>query len=247
VFTVKNSILFLVLLLAAAWALALGDKGGKKAPSTKVVDAGSFGVFMNGKRIATEKFHIEQGADIGTITSEIKLDDGTTKAEQTAEMHVAANGELRLYKWRSTVPNKEESVIEPKNEFLVEHLTGADQKKRDVPYILPLSTVVLDDNFFSQRELLIWRYLASGCVPKENQLACGPSHFGILVPRQHLATNTTVELLGRDTITTLKGAARELNKIKLDADGVSWLIWVDDDYKVLKMSIPSGHVEVWRD
>jgi hypothetical protein len=38
-----------------------------------------------------------------------------------------------------------------------------------------------------------------------------------------------------------------LNKLVLDSDGVQWLIWVDDDYKVVKMSIPSSNVEVWRD
>jgi len=242
--------LFLAILLVAVstCALAFGDrdKDKDKKNSTRVVDTGSFGVFMNGKRIATEKFRIEQGPDVGTINSEIKVEDGDNKAEQTAEMQVAQNGQLRLYKWKSTVPTREESIVEPKDEFLVEHLITADQKKKDVPYILPLSTVILDDNFFSHRELLVWRYLASGCVPKDNQLACGPSHFGILVPHQHMAANTVLELLGRDKI-TVKNTERELNKISMDADGVQWLIWVDDDYKVIKMAIPSSKVEVWGD
>lgn len=241
----KKVILPLILALAAAFAWGLGDKDKKTAP-VRVVDSGSFGVFLNGKRIATEKFHIEQGSELGTITSEIKVDDGTNKAEQTAEMQVATNGELRFYRWRSTLPEKEESVVEPKDQFLIEHLTQADQKKRDVPYILPLSTIVLDDNFFSHRELLIWRYLASSCMPKEYQLNCGPGRFGILVPRQHMAATTSVELVGRDKI-NVKTGQKELNKIKLDADGVQWLIWVDDDYKVVKMAIPSNNVEVLRD
>lgn len=241
----KRLILPLIVALVAALAWGLGDKD-KKTQSSKVVDAGTFGVFLNGKRIGTEKFHIEQGSELGTITSEIKVDDGNSKAEQSAEMQIAANGELRVYKWHSTVPAKEESIVEPKEQLLVEHLTEADQKKRDVPYLLPLSTVILDDNFFSHRELLIWRYLASGCVPRDNTLACGPSHFGVLVPRQHMAANTTVELVGRDKI-TVKNTEREFNKVKIDADGVQWLVWVDDSYKVIKMSIPSGNIEVWRD
>lgn len=233
----------------ASCVLAAGDKDkdkDKKNSSSKVVDSGSFGVFMDGKRIATEKFRIEQGADIGIINSEIKVDDGNNKAEQSAEMQVANNGELRLYKWRSTVPTHEETIVEPKENFLIEHLTTADQKKRDVPYILPLTTVILDDFFFSHRELLVWRYLASGCLRKDDQLACGASHFGILVPRQHLAANTVVELLGREKI-TLKSGEKEFNKIKLDADGTTWLFWVDDDYKVVKIAIPSNKVEVLRD
>ena len=245
----KNLIRTFIFLLAATCAWGVGDKD-KKASSSRVVDSGSFGVFLNGKRIATEKFNIEQSTDLGTITSEIKVDDGANKAEQSAEMQVAANGDLRVYKWRSTLPEKEESIIEPKEQFLVEHVTMADQKKRDVPYILPLSTIILDDNFFSHRELLIWRYLAASCIPKDNQLSCGPANFGILVPHQHMAANTTVELVGRDRIAFKnadKSTERELNKIKLDADGVQWFVWLDDNYKVLKMTIPSMNVEVWRE
>jgi len=245
---VKKLTALLTVLMMASVLWAIGDKDkDKKSAGSKIVDSGSFGIFMNGKRIATEKFRIEQGPEVGTINSEIKVDDGNTKAEQSAEMQIATNGELRLYKWRSTVPSHEESIVEPKEDFLVEHLTSSDQKKRDVPYILPLTTVILDDNFFSHRELLIWRYLAGGgCVQKDNQIACGPSHFGVLVPRQHLAANTTVELVGPDKI-TIRSTERELNKIKMDADGVQWFFWVDDDYKVIKIAIPSNNVEVIRD
>ena len=246
------------MLMAASCVLSAGDRD-KKAPSSKLLDSGSFGIFLNGKRIATEKFRIEQNADVGTLNSEIKVDDGTTRAEQSAEMQVAPNGELRMYKWHSTTPSHEESVVEPKEDFLIEHLISADQKKRDVPYILPLTTIILDDNFFSHRELLAWRYLTSGCVVQEvkpqdasaskpagKDLVCTLSHFGVLVPRQHLAANTTVELLGREKI-TLKNVQVELNKMKIDADGIQWFLWLDDDYKVMKIEIPSNNVEVLRD
>lgn len=248
---VKKLIAFLTVLMLASSVWAAGDRDkdkdkDKKNSPNKVVDSGSFGVFLNGKRIATEKFRIEQGPDVGTVNSEIKVDDGTNKAEQSAEMQVATNGELRIYKWHSTVPTHEETIVEPKDDFLIEHLTTSDQKKRDVPYILPLTTVILDDNFFSQRELLVWRYLASGCIRKEDQLACGPSHFGILVPHQHLAANSVVELVGRDKI-SIKGVEKEFNKIKLDSDGVIWLFWVDDEYKIMKIAVPASNVEVLRD
>src|ERR1700746_2315961 len=135
-------------------------------------------------------------------------------------MQVSANGELRLYRWRSTVPSREESIVEPKDDFLIEHLISADQKKQDVPYILPLTTVILDDNFFSQRELLAWRYLTSGCFmedvksedkaaaakgPAIKQRVCTPSHFGVLVPRQHMAANMTMELVQREKIMVKNG------------------------------------------
>ena len=252
----KSSIIMTAVLSAAFVAgasLSASDnhKSSDKQPA-KVVDSGTFGIFVKGKRVGTEKFRIEQKADYSVATSEIKVEDGNTRADQSSEMQIQSNGELRSYSWRSTQPQKEETTIEPKDQLLMEHVVPADQKKMDVPHVLPLTTVILDDNFFSQREILVWRYLATGCLPKQGPealLMCGPSHFGVLVPHQHLASNVVVELLGRDKI-TYKGTSREANKIRIDADGVQWFLWVgepDEQYKVLKMSIPANDVEVVRD
>jgi hypothetical protein len=244
----------LILVLAATCAFARDkdkDKDkDKKADAAHVVDSGSFGIFLNGKRVGTEKFNIEQATDLGIITADLKVDDGSNKAEQHSEMRVAPDGKLKIYKWQSTVPDHEESIVEAKDDFLVEHVTAADQKKLDVPYILPLTTVILDDNFFSQRELLLWRYLIQGgCKVENGERLCGPAHFGALVPQQHISINTVVELLGRDKI-SVNGVEKELNKFKIDTDGVPWFVWMDDmenNYKVLKMSIPSSNIEVVRD
>lgn len=253
----KKLMAMLAIILMAAWAFAVDKDRDKEKEKKSTVDSGTFGIYLSGKRIGTEKFTIEQQAGDGIATAEISVDDGSNKAEQNSELRVGADGSLKLYKWRSTLPTKEESIIEPKDEFLVEHMTTAEQKKRDVPYILPLSTVILDDNFFSHRELLLWRYLATGCIrvpapipgqppAPDTHYQCGPAHFGILVPHQHQAGSTAVEPLGPDKV-TVKNTERTLNKFKVDTDGVQWMIWVDDDYKVVKMSIPASNVEVWRD
>lgn len=239
-------IVFALLLTTVCFGSDKDKPKDKKTAPAQTVDSGSFGIFLNGKRVGTEKFSIEQDADLGIISAELRVDDGSTKAEQHSEMRVAPDGKLKIYKWQSMVPDHEESVVEAKDDFLVEHLTAADQKKQDVPYILPLTTVILDDNFFSHREVLLWRYLQTGCELKNGNRDCGPSHFGALVPQQHIAINTTVELLGRDK-TTINGVEKELNKFKLDADGVPWFLWMEDNYKVLKMTIPSGNIEVVRD
>lgn len=246
----NKAIVWICLLLASAFALASDKPKDKDKEKKGAIDEGSFGIYLNGKRIGTEKFTVEKQADEGILTAEISVDDGTNKAEQSSEMRVGADGTLRIYKWRSTLPTREESILEPKDEFLVEHVTTADQKKHDTPYVLPLSTVILDDNFFSQRELLLWRYLQTGCIVQpDGARKCGPSHFGILIPRQQSATSSVVELVGRDKI-TFKGAEKELNKFKVDMNGVQWFIWMDDpenNYKVLKMAIPSSNIEVLRD
>lgn len=239
----KTGVLFLAVLVLAC-SVHARQKGKKE--TGKVVDAGSFGIFVNGKRIGTETFHIEERSDVSIANSQIKVDDGTQKADQNSEMQITPKGELRLYTWKSTGAAKEESVVEPKEDFLVQHLTPADQKKQDIPYVLPLSTVILDDNFFSHREMLVWRYLATGCERKDTQLVCGPGHFGVLVPRQHTSASAVMELVGLEK-TKVKGLDVELNKIKLDSDGVQWILWVDDQYKVVKMAVPASNVEIIRD
>jgi hypothetical protein len=231
--------------MAATMFLGASDQKDKKAAS-KVADSGSFGIFVSGRRIGTETFHIEQRGDINVATSEIKVDDGKSKASQTAEMQVSPKGELRSYSWHSTLPQKEETSVEAKDQLLIEHVVPVDQKKLDLPHVLPLNTAILDDNFFSHREILIWRYLATGCLIKNNERLCGPSSFGILVPQQHLAANVTVELIGRDKI-NVKGQDVEVNKIKMESEGIVWMLWVGDDFKVMKMSVPANNVEVVRD
>ena len=244
-----KTILFISMLLTA-FCLGASDKDkdkDKDKKSAKVVDSGSFGIFLNGKRVGTETFSIEQRAEFSVATSQIKVDDGNIKADQTAEMQVNPKGELVSYTWRATAPQKEESTVEPKDQLLMEHITPSDLKKQDLPHVLPISTVILDDNFFSQRELLVWRYLATGCLQKPNEgLVCGPSRFGTLVPHQHTAGEATMELIGNEKV-IIKGVERDSNKIKLDTDGVQWLLWVSDDYKVIKMTVAASNVEIVRD
>jgi hypothetical protein len=241
-------IILVILAVLTATSVFANDQRDKKAGDSKVWDSGSFGIFVNGKRIGTEKFTIEQRTpEMSVASSEITVDDGRSRVTQTAEMHVTPKGELLSYVWKGLTPQKEQSTVEPKDQLLVEHVVPANDKKMDVPYLLPTSTVILDDNFFSHRELLVWRYLATGCVMKPNEgRMCAPSHFGILVPHQHLSASALMELSGREKI-TVKGQEQELNKFKIDSDGVVWNLWVNDDYKVMKITVPSGNVEVVRD
>lgn len=243
-----TKVLLLSLAVLAATMVFGKDQKEAKTGGSKVWDSGSFGIFVNGKRIGTEKFTIEQrGPDLSVANSEITVDDGRGKVTQTAEMHLTPKGELLSYVWKGLTPQKEQSTVEAKDQLLVEHVIPATEKKMDVPYLLPPSTVILDDNFFSHRELLVWRYLTSGCVTKPNEgRLCTPSHFGILVPHQHISASALMALTGREKI-TVKGHEQELNKFTIDSDGVVWNLWVSDDYKVIKMTVPSGNVEVVRD
>ncbi len=249
--------------LVAAGSLHAGDKD-KTADKLehKIVDSGSFGIYLGGRRIGTETFKIEQRPDFGIVTSELKVNDGKGQAVQNTEMRVTPNGELRSYTWHSTVPQVEEASVEPQNDLLIEHLLFADQKKKDVQHMLPSSTAILDNNFFSQREVLLWRYLQTGCVWKEGQgRMCGPSSYAILVPQDHSSANATMNYIGVEKV-TVKGIEKVLSKVSLqlgdpkqlvimnghaESDSGQWVLWVDDQYKIVKITVVGSNFEVVRD
>jgi hypothetical protein len=251
-----KGILLSAVLFYAIWLNAKDkDKG---ASATKIADSGSFGIYLDGKRVGTETFKIEDRGEYSIASAELKIDDGETKATQTSEMQLMPNGELRSYVWRAISPAKEEASVEPSDKLLVEHVIPADLKKVDVPHILPLSTVILDDNFFSHRELLLWRYVRTSC---NQQLVCGPANFGVLVPHQHLAANAIMQLVGRDKV-TVNGTVRELSKLTLqttapkgmvvmngaqEAEPGQWQLWVDERFRVIKMTVTGSTVEIVRD
>jgi hypothetical protein len=55
-----------------------------------------------------------------------------------------------------------------------------------------------------------------------------------------------MEIVGPEKL-IFKGQEKQVNKLKLDSDGVIWLLWVGEDYKVLKMAVPATNIEVVRD
>ncbi len=228
-------------------ALSLPAVSGKKTQAGKIVDAGSFGIFLNGRRVGTETFQIEQRGDINVATSEVTVDDGQTKAKQNSELRLAADGGLRRYEWRELSPGKGQTVVEPANEFLVQHVSaGPGGKSEDQPYILTPTTAILDDYFFSHRELLTWRYLATGCTGKDAQCRLVRTQFGVLVPRQRMSLSVTLDYSGREKV-TVKGADRELDRFNLQSEGMDWAMWFDETHKLIRIWIPAEKIEIVRD
>ncbi|MGH9651232.1 MAG: hypothetical protein ACRD3I_12275, partial [Terriglobales bacterium] len=168
--------LWLVAVVAALVLAAPGMGAGKKDKPEKtgeIVDSGSFGVFVGGKRVATEKFKIEK-RDEGNLTrSELMVDDGKQKASQTSELQLSSVGDLQSYSWKEQSPGKSETRVEPKDTFLMEYMTpNPSEKPQEVPFFLPRSTAILEDYFFTHRELLAWRYLGAGCRLGLGQTSC---------------------------------------------------------------------------
>lgn len=217
-----------------------------KIPSAQVVDTGSFGVYINGKRVATETFKIEQRPDGSTARSELKVQDGSM---QRSEMELTPRGDIVRYGWQQVAPSKAEVSVVPKDEFLSEVVNaGPNQKAFTVPHLVSPSTPILEDNFFVHREILMWRYLAAGCAPKPEGLKCStaPQQFGVLIPVQHTSETVTIDFKAKENI-PIKGKDIECNTFRMKSDNGEWLVYMDNQQKLVRITATDAGLEVLRD
>jgi hypothetical protein len=235
-------------LLTGSTTAAASGKDDKTAP--QMVDSGSFGVFMQGHRVATETFSIHQSGSGSTIVSEFKSEAGADKAVQTSEWQMTASGELKKYEWKEVSPGQSQAVVLPNQEFLIERFkSGPQDKELEQPFMLPTSSSLLDDYFFVQREVLAWKYLASSCKQDKGALQCPLKQhvqFGALNPHARASTSVTVEFAGREKV-TIRGVEIELNRLDLKGDSGSWALWLDDQFKLQRILISGDNTEVVRD
>jgi hypothetical protein len=239
----------------AAWAAPLPkDKDKEKDKEAKhegqEIDSGSFGVFQNGHRVGTETFSIYQTGYGSVIHSEFKTENAPTEAAQSSEMQLTTHGDIRRYEWKELSPGKAQSQIVPNSDFLTQKWrTSPQEKEQEQPYLLPVSTNILDDYFFVHREVLAWKFLGASCKQDKGQLQCPlkqRAQFGSLNPHQHSPAPLSMEFLGREKI-SLKSGPQDLLKLELKSDASTWQLWLNDQFKVMRMVIVGENTEVDRD
>jgi hypothetical protein len=223
---------------------------GDKKDSAQMVDSGSLGIFINGRRIATESFSIQQTASGSSITSNFKTEEGVDKAAQTSDLQLTPSGDIRKYEWKEVSPGKSTATVAPSNDYLMERISnGSNEKPEEQPFLLPASTSILDDYAFIHRQVLIWRYLAIACKQEKDGVKCPANQktqFGAMNPHQRTSLPLTVEFSGRDK-TSIRGTEREMNKFILRSEGGDWTMWLDDHFKLQRILIASDNTEVVRD
>jgi hypothetical protein len=251
---VKLSYRLLAFMMALVWCMAAlaapMAKDKEKEHEGKNVDSGSFGVFQNGRRVGTETFSIYQTASGSVIQSEFKTENAPTTDVQTSEMHLTAAGDIRRYEWKELSPEKAESVVLPNEEFLTQKWNnGPQEKDHEQPYLLPASTSILDDYFFIHREVLAWKFLGAACKQEKGLVQCPlkqRAQFGTLNPHQHSSAPLGAEFLGREKV-SLKSGQQDLLKLELKNDAGTFQLWLDDQFKVMRMSVVGENTEVVRD
>lgn len=237
-----------VMVLAASLFSAVLVMAAPPKDTGKVVDAGTYSITVDGARVGTETFKIQDMGATNVTTSQIKITSGN-KAEQSSVLTMTSAGDLVRYAWREISPGKSETSVEVTEKAVMQHLVIPGEKKAtDIPYMTPNSTMVLDDNAFVHRQLLVWRFLRSSCSVTDGKETCANGKLGVLVPAQHVIAVMSIELVGVEKM-QYKGAEKDVAHLKLTSDDVEWNIWVDpaDSYKILRMNIPANKVEVTRD
>lgn len=231
----------------AVTSLAAQPKKEKKPKEpVNLVDSGSFGVFVNGRRVATETFRIEERPSVKIVSSEFTTDDGSNAA-QSSELEMAPNGDMREYRWKEVRPGKAQNIVKFEPNFISQQVAlNPQDKPRNLSYILPASTQVVDDYFFSHMEVLLWRYMASGCPPSG---ACDlrKTQFGVFVPRKETPAIASMEYRGKEKV-LFRGTQTELAKFSLVIEGEEWTLWMQNsDMKLVRLLVPGSNTEVLRD
>jgi hypothetical protein len=56
----------------------------------------------------------------------------------------------------------------------------------------------------------------------------------------------SMEFVGREKV-PVRGEERELNRLTLKGDSGEWALWLDDQYKLVRILVPEDNTEVVRD
>jgi hypothetical protein len=233
---------------SAAAAGAHADKKEKpKSEAAQTVDSGSFGIFINNQRVATETFRIDRQNGNSIIKSQLK-ETAETDAGQKSDMEIGPSGDLLTYSWSQGTGGT--LSVFPNNDFLKERIAASGTAKAaEVAFLLPNSTPILDNNFFVHRELLVWKYLATApCKDENGKRQCQGVDFGTLVPQDRQSMPVRMELVGKEKV-NIRGTDRELLRLKLTGDSFDWALWVDDQdhFKLIRVEIPADITVVVRD
>jgi len=212
------------------------------------VDSGSFGIWVNNKRLATETFSVQQQSNGNSVIISQFKDDGGG-AEQNSELHLSSSGTLLSYEWHETAPEKSSLKVAPDGDFLRQTVIAKPgEKPAEQPFLIPPTSPILDNNFFIHREIFAWRYLSSTCKQETAGLKCGPGEFGVLIPQSRAPSHVSVTPVGDEKV-MIGTTEQTLLHLNLKSDEEEWSLWLNtkDHYKLMRVTKVGEPVEIRRD
>jgi len=233
----RNLFVFIV------FATTLTFAADKKAPA--IADSGSLDLMVNGKKVAVEHFTMKQGPSGNTVSSTLDFDDGATKAEQQAELEIGADGSFRKYTWQELKPGKGKITAEPQDKTFIavrQKMNDTDEGKATLHPLDVKVISIIDSNFYSHVQVLMWRYMAMNCGA--NGCHFSAQKFPVFVPYQEMAQLFTLSYVGNDSLHTASGPV-ESAKYRVETENGDMDVWMDGT-KMMRLKLPGG-VEVVRE
>jgi hypothetical protein len=238
----------IVFLLATS---AASDSQSKQSATSSVVDSGSFGILVSGRRAATETFKIEQRSSGNSISSELKYASGEATITQNAEMEFTAGGDLKKYSWKENSATKATLSVEPQSDgyIITRSQDSTMSEPKDTQHPLAASTAILDDNLYSQLQIIVWKYLAISCASSSaSNAGCPTAPYKMPVFNPHIRESTLVTLAYKGAMKMkLNGVQGEYHLLEMEAENGKWQIYLNHDKKLVRVLIPSENIEVLRD
>ena len=71
------------------------------------------------------------------------------------------------------------------------------------------------------------------------------TQFGTLNPHDRSSVSVNVEFVGREKV-PIRGAEQELNRLNIKSDNGNWALWLDDQFKLMRILVENT-TEVVRD
>ena len=207
-------------------AIAILGSAAGAAAQTTVIDEGTFRLSVRGTPVGTETFSIRRSGEGPTATTvaqgRVVLDSG----EQTRALLQYEGPALRPSAYQIEVTGPEKQSITGQatgNRFRATIITTAGEQMRE--YLASDGALVLDDGVAHQYYLLASSVDDGGRVP-------------VIIPRQSRQISARVTNAGSEGI-TVAGQNVRARKIRVEPAGLApRIVWVDDQGRVLRLSIP---------
>lgn len=231
--------LFAFIVIVTTFSFAADSK------TPTIADSGSFDLMVNGRKVAVEHFTMKQSASGNTVSSTLDFDDGATKAEQQAELELGSDGSFRKYTWQELKPGKGKITAEPEDKTFVavrQKSTETDEGKATLHPLDVKVISIIDTNFYSHVQVLMWRYMAMNCGA--NGCHFSAQKFPIFVPYQEMAQLFTLSYVGNDSLQTAGGPVQSA-RYRIETENGDMDVWMNG-VKMMKLKLPGG-VEVVRE
>src|ERR1700724_1567671 len=100
---------------------------------------------------------VQKQRGLSIIKSHLKDASGTANYDQSSELQIMPNAQLVRYEWDETTPAVSSLVVTPTNEFLIKKISlSTSAKPAEQPFLMPNTSMILENNFFVHLEVLLW-------------------------------------------------------------------------------------------